>query len=320
MRYDLPLTAADEMAAVFFRLQGANFGFWGEAAILAVEEQMGCDGIFRCQRVYFVHAVLKGGGALVVYLDGIMGLNFLVDLMLLLGVNRLAGYPAGLGRAVAAAAVGGGYAGMCLVPSFSFLGSNLWRMVSLGLMSAAAFGLSRSAVSRGTLFVLLSMALGGLVISFDSGSVIGLLLCAAGLALLCQVGFRASPGNRELLPVTIRCRGREARFLALRDTGNTLRDSLTGEAVLVVNAKIGQKLLGIGKMELGDPVGVISSGIVPGARLIPYQTVGARGTFLLAVRCEEVCVAGKKTGGLVAFGAEEFGNGEYQGLTGGQNG
>ena len=45
---------------------------------------------------------------MVIYLDAFMGLNFLVDLCLLLGVNRLAGHPPGLFRAAAAAALGGG--------------------------------------------------------------------------------------------------------------------------------------------------------------------------------------------------------------------
>ena len=83
---------------------------------------------------------------MVVYLDGVIGLNFLVDWCLLLGVNRLAGYRGGVGRAAAGAALGGGYAGMCIVPSFSFLSSTIWRVVSLGLMSAAAFGMNREAL------------------------------------------------------------------------------------------------------------------------------------------------------------------------------
>lgn len=260
---------------------------------------------------------MEGGDGLVVYLDGVMGLNFLVDLLLLLGVNRLAGYPAGLGRAAAAAAVGGGYAGMCMVPSFAFLASNLWRTVSLAVMSMAAFGISPSALRRGTLFVLLSMALGGLVICFDSGNLWGLILCAGGLALLCHVGFQGKAGAKELVPVRIRHGLREAELLALRDTGNTLRDPLTGEQVLVVDAGIGKKLLDLDKEQLSDPVRTVREGLIPGLRLIPYQTVGNSGGFLLALRCDQVRIGGRKAGGLVAFGPEQIGNGEYQGLTGG---
>ena len=254
---------------------------------------------------------------MVVYLDGVIGLNFLIDLLILLGVNRLAGYPPGLGRAAAAAAVGGGYAGICLVPGFTFLASGLWRGISLGVMSLAAFGIQSSAWSRGVLFVLLSMALGGLALSFDTGHFLGLVGCAGALVLLCRMGFRGKAG-RKLLPVRIRRGDREISLLALRDTGNTLRDPVTGEAVLVVDRSVGEKLLGLREAELADPVGAI--GNLPGARLIPYHAVGNAGSFLLAVRCDRVEVDGKRTGGLVAFAPERFGTGEYQGLAGGQYG
>lgn len=248
---------------------------------------------------------------MVVYLDAFMGLNFLVDLCLLLGVNRLAGHPPGLPRAAAAAAMGGGYAGMCLVPGFSFLGSGLWRAVSLGLMSVTAFGTGRSGWSRGMLFVLLSMALGGLALCLDAEGGWGLPVCAGGLALLCRMGLRGKGTGRELLPAEITYRGRTVRCLALRDTGNTLRDPLTGETVTVLSPELGEAL-GIGKEVLRDPV----EAMVPGIRLIPCGTV-AGGRLLAAVRCERIRIGGAEAGGMIAFAREEFGNGEYQALTGG---
>ena len=48
---------------------------------------------------------------MVLYVDLVVLLNFLVDLLLILGTNRLAGYPPGLKRAVPAALLGGAYAG-----------------------------------------------------------------------------------------------------------------------------------------------------------------------------------------------------------------
>lgn len=254
---------------------------------------------------------------MVVYLDGVMGLNFLVDWLLLLGVNRMSGFPPGKGRTAAAAAVGGGYAGACMLPGFSFLGNGLWRAVSLGIMSVTAFGLSRSAMSRGMLFVLLSMALGGLAMSFHSGDSLSLILCAAALALLCHLGFRGKVPGRELLPVKVCFGNREVEFLALRDTGNTLRDPVTGEAVLVADAEIGMQLLGLPREMFLNPVEAM--GKIPGLRLIPCRTVGSGG-FLLAVRCDQVTVDGKAAGKLVAFSGEAFGSGEYRGLTGGQFG
>lgn len=255
------------------------------------------------------YTLCHGGEWLVIYLDAFMGLNFLVDLCLLLGVNRLAGHPPGLARAAAAAALGGGYAGMCLVPGFAFLGNGLWRGVSLGLMGWTAFGADRSGWRRSMLFVLLSMALGGLAVCFRTG---GLVLCAVVLALLSRMGLRSF--GKELVRVTVTYGGRTVRAMALRDTGNSLRDPITGENVTVLIPEIGERL-GIPGSVLRDPGGELT----PGLRLIPARTVGGGG-LLAAVRCESVTIGGRAAGTLVAFARENFGNGEYQALTGGNYG
>lgn len=261
---------------------------------------------------------LKGGqGSMVVYLDGVMGLNFLVDWMLLLGVNRLSGYPPGIGRTAAAAVFGSGYSGLCLVPGFAFLASSLWRLVSLSVISMAAFGLNRSAISRGTLFVFLSMALGGLAISFHTGKFLGLILSAGGLALLCRMGFCGQTIGRRLLPVELIHNGKKVSFLALRDTGNTLRDPVSGEPVLIAGPKIARELLGLEENQLRNPVQTLQMREADGLRLIPYNTVGTGGGFLLGLRCDQVEVDGKKGRRLVAFAPEHFPGGEYDGLTGG---
>lgn len=245
---------------------------------------------------------------MVIYLDAFIGLNFLVDLCLLLGVNRLSGHPLGVKRAAAAAAVGGGYAGACLVPGFSFLASGLWRAVSLGLMGWTAFGADRSGWRRSMLFILLSMALGGMAVSSGAGVVV----CASALALLCRMGMRGFGQQFERVAVTYG--GQTVELLALRDTGNALTDPITGQSVTVLSPEIGVRL-GIPEEVLRDPAGVMLAGV----RLIPARTVGGGG-LLAAVRCEKVTIGGKEAGTIVAFARETFGNGEYQALTGGSYG
>ncbi len=254
---------------------------------------------------------------MVVYLDGVIGLNFLVDWLLLLGVNRLSGYPPGMGRAAAAAFLGSGYSGLCLIPCFTFLASALWRVISLGIVCMAAFGMDRSAFRRGTLFVLLSMALGGLAISLNSGHFMGLILGAGALALLCRMGFCGQLVGRKLIPVKLQHKGKTASFLALRDTGNTLRDPVTGEPVLIAGPEVAELLLKLTPDDLRDPVKTIAAKGLDGYRLIPYHTVGSKGGMLLAVRCDAVEMNGKVGRKMVAFTAEHFPGGEYDGLTGG---
>ena len=66
-----------------------------------------------------------------IYLDLVILLNFSVDFLLLMGTNRLSGFPLSPGRCAWAAVLGAVYSGACLLPGFSFLGALLWRMVSL---------------------------------------------------------------------------------------------------------------------------------------------------------------------------------------------
>ena len=97
-----------------------------------------------------------------IYLDLVVLLNFLVDYLLLLGTNRLAGFPPGRARCGLAAALGALYSGCCLLPGFAFLGNLLWRSVFLCLMAAVAFGGGSSMGKRSALFLLLKYSKWGL--------------------------------------------------------------------------------------------------------------------------------------------------------------
>ena len=253
-----------------------------------------------------------------VYLDLVVLLNFLVDFLLLLGTNRLAGFPPGISRCAWAALVGALYSGACLLPGLGFLGSLLWRAVSLVLMGVTAFGPDRSAVKRTGVFLLLSMALGGLVLSLGRNDFGALTLAAALCFGLCRLSFGDGVGDREYVPLTLTYGGKTASLIALRDSGNTLRDPVTGEQVLIVTGSVGRRLTGLTQEQLRHPLETLARRPVPGLRLIPYKAVGQPGGFLLGLRMEGVKVGDRVTDTVVAFAAEDFGRGEvYQALTGG---
>ena len=107
---------------------------------------------------------------MVVYADVVMALNFLVDFLLLMGTDRVAGFPGTPGRCAGAAGLGAVYSGACLMPGWFFLGNGLWRTVFLCLMAVMAFGCDRSTLRRGGVFVMLSMALGGVALGMGSSS------------------------------------------------------------------------------------------------------------------------------------------------------
>ena len=253
-----------------------------------------------------------------VYLDLVMVLNFLVDYLLLLGTNRLAGFPAGGWRCAGAALLGAAYSGACLLPGFRFLGNLVWRCVSLGMMGGMAFGWETGAWKRVGIFVLLSMAMGGIALSMGRGDMLSLVLCAAMCLLLSLVSFGGQVGGREYVPLKIQYEGRTASLVALKDTGNTLRDPVSGEQVLVISADIASRITGLTAQQLQHPLETLLTHPVPGLRLIPYCSVGNAGGFLLAKRFEDVTIGNRKQGAIVAFAAEGLGKGEiYQALTGG---
>jgi sigma-E processing peptidase SpoIIGA len=252
---------------------------------------------------------------MVVYADGVMLLNFLVDLLLILGTNRMTGHPATVGRASVAAALGGVYSGACLLPGFRFLGNLLWRIVSLATMSGIAFGCNRSGLKRGAFLALLSMAMGGIAMGFGTGRLAAVIFGGGVLFLFCLLwGGQGLPAR--FADMEIRFGQKVCHGTVLRDTGNLLRDPVTGQAVTVAGSRIAREMLELTPEELKDPVSLLASRQIPGLRLIPYRAVGSGG-MLAAVKADEVRIDGRKVGTLVAFSPEITGRDGFEALTGG---
>lgn len=253
-----------------------------------------------------------------VYLDLVILLNIGVDFLLLLGTNRLSGYRTQVIRAVLSAGIGGIYAGACMLPGLYFLSNTFWRIISLGIMSIVAFGMDRSAIRRGVVFVFLSMALGGIAIGLGRGSISSLLLSAAVLGGMCFVGFQGAIGARQYAKVRLKYREQTYDLTALIDSGNTLIDPVTGGRAMIVGPGVAWDVLGISQEELRNPIVTIEQGRYQGLRLIPYRAVGQPGGMLLAVCMDEVLIDGRQANTLVAFAPNSFGKEEvYQALTGG---
>lgn len=255
---------------------------------------------------------------MIVYLDLVLLLNFLVDFLLILGTNRLSGFPAGAKRAALGAGIGTVYACGCLLPRFRFLGSTFWLLTFLALMGAAAFGLNKSAWKRTGIFILLSMAMGGIALGLNKTDFSALLLAGLGVWALSRIGFGGRIGGKEYIPITITENGKTISVIALKDTGNSLRDPITGEQVLILGPEAAERLLDLPREELQHPMETMLRLPGRGLRLIPYSAVGQPGGMLIGKRFRNVKIGEHRGSALVAFAPEKIGAGQmYQALAGG---
>lgn len=249
------------------------------------------------------------------WISSVMALNFVVDFLLLLATNRLTGHEPNWKRCSLAAVIGGIYGGSCLIPGFSFLGSVLWRTVALTLICLAAYGMTFSGFRRGLIFVFLSMALSGIV-QLHRGGFLFLMGAGCAIYLLCAVGFGGKLGREKYLPVELNYGGKQMKLTALFDTGNTLRDPLTGKSVLVLEGKSASRLTGLTENQLRQPIENMQT--LPGLRLIPYRSVGQPNGMLLALRVPEMKIGAWAGSGLVALSPDSLSpENAYQALTGG---
>lgn len=270
--------------------------------------------------------------------EAVFLLNAALDYGLLAGAVRLRG--GALTRKVLfAALLGGVFAVLSLYP-LPLVRGTVGRVAGFFLMTACAYGISLEALRRGALFLLLSLSLCGIQAAlselFSWGTVLfrgGVLLMVswrslvASAALLygvCAALSGAAQGRRRLyLRTQVTAGGRTMSFRALSDTGNFLRDPLTGKPVVLADAVIAASLLGLGREALLHPAETLPQlasrrpELQP--RLIPYSTVGTGKGLLLGIRCQELLVGKqRRSGGILAFSPEEVSeDGSYHGLAGG---
>lgn len=247
----------------------------------------------------------------VVYLDAFLALNFAVNYLLLAGAARLDGAALRRGRCALAAVLGAGYGALSLLPAAAFLEHPVCKAGAAVGMLLVAFGWRERLLRTGALFLLLSCAFGGgvLLLAMVKGGGVGsvgllgsrlgmrgILVAAAlsygCLSLLLKGQFTHARTAGELLPLTLVRGERSVTVLALRDTGNTLQDPLTGRPVVVIEGEQVSPLLpevpGLDRQKLSHPVELMGELEETGLRfqLLPYRAVGVECGLLLALRMD----------------------------------
>ena len=148
------------------------------------------------------------------YVDLVMLLNFLVDFFLLVAVNRLSGYPPDYKRMMLSALLGGIYGGACLIPGLMFMSGIVYRILVLVLMILIAYGYRCGAWRRGILFVLLSMALCGLVVGLEQGGSLKVIACAAFVGILAYFSCRSAGMGQRFVSVQLQYQGKSIKLTA----------------------------------------------------------------------------------------------------------
>lgn len=277
-----------------------------------------------------------------VYLDGVLVLNSLVDYLLLMVCGNVTGTPVRRKRVLLAGVLGGIYAIACLMPNLVFLDSMLCKVVVAWGLCFFAFGKRPGMLRRSLVLVLLAAAFSGVVLLLTEvfsapASLIGstvyypvtlpvLVLTAGGACGLMQMALsRITHQGGDVVNVEVTLCGVRRAFTALRDTGNSLRDPVSGQGVMVADwnllaAGLCEKELSRRSVE--DPtlglrqIMAMAPELKP--RLIPYKTIGVSRGLLLAVCPEEIKVNGKREQLLLAFSAVPVSDGGgYEALIGG---
>lgn len=263
----------------------------------------------------------------VVYLDSVFVLNTLMDYLLVLCTGRLAGLPLRRKRYLLAALFGGIYAAAVFLPGLGFLAEFPVKLAAGTLMALIAFGGEEKLLRLTLLFYLISCGLAGCVLALGllAGNNIPmaagvfytdvdakiLLIAAAAAYLVLTVVFRASArhGLRgELVAVRLCIAGKSIPLTALLDTGNDLRDPITGDPVLVTARGALDSLFspevrrllnsGTSPTDLLEPLCRIAPELH--FHLIPYHAVGLSGGLLLVLRTDWTEVAGERYENLMA--------------------
>ena len=268
-----------------------------------------------------------------VWLDEVFLINAAADLTALAGAGRLCRAGIRPARLALGVLLGALYA--CAAEVYGgALASLPVKLAAGGLMALTVYGGEARLLRVTAAFFAVAAAMAGLALGTsaalgESGSLSPRALAVtegltlAGLAAALRLSSRPSGGLHEL---ELEYGGKSVRLTALADTGNALRDPLSGEPTPVVEALRAAELL---PAEAASALTASASesmrrlyAAAPElrCRLVPYRAVGVASGLLLAVRLDGVSVDGKRLrSGWVALSPTKLSeSGEYAALVGGE--
>ncbi len=256
------------------------------------------------------------------YIDSLLAFELAADFTLLWAASRLCAVRLRLWRGLLAALFGACYsAGAIFLPP---LNGVLLKLCAAAVMVLIAFGGEKRLWKPALAFLAASALFAGLCLGLsymgEGKYSLRTLLISLGLTIgLCALPFRFIAVKRtglRLVRLKLVCAGRERELTALVDTGNRLREPVSGGPVLVAGEAELLPLLSEESRRLyreteGLPASERFLRLGGGFRLVPYGAVGVKSGLLLAFKPEAVYAEGRRKENLwAALSPTEIGRGE----------
>ena len=266
-----------------------------------------------------------------VYADILIGVNILINFLLLMLTGKICKSGYKTWRIVLAAFLGGVFSLYIFLPPHHILIELAVRILISLLITFIAFGFYnlKAFIKTAFSFLCCNMLFGGIVLAVFSifkpyGIIVNngmvyfnispILLISTTLIsyfLITLISrFTKQNGNTQhLFKIEIYYNQIKIDALCLLDTGNSLTDTLSDRPVILINKAIANKLL---KQELN--LHTVTQSKVRGFRVIPYRSVENSG-LLPAFKCDYVKINNKKIYScIIAVTNTEFK--DYDGLIG----
>lgn len=248
----------------------------------------------------------------IIYIDLLFFINTGANYLILLATAKICDIAVSRLCIGLSAVLGGVYSIFAAVPAYGFLNSFPVKLAAGLMMLLPVFRRREGFFRIAVVFFAVSAAFGGALFALGSGGVhIGVkaviltfLLSWAAVTLAFRRTGKATAGTVSL---EITCFGKSVRCTALIDTGNTLKDPVTGRGAAIVSQEVILSLLprsAAAAIKENPPaeamLALAQAGYSGRFRLLPYSAVGVSSGMLLALRPDSVTVNGKVLPGMLA--------------------
>lgn len=246
-----------------------------------------------------------------IYADILIILNFIIDFFLLSLTAKLSNSAVKTLRLVLSSFMASLFSLYIFLPPLNFLFEMLLRLISSAVTVFVCFGFQKTKMylKRFIYFYIISfvfagamiavwflfkpntMALNNGVVYFNFSPLLLLLSTAVcyGVLVLFRTVFRPESAKAERMKTEVVLKDKNTCFTTAIDTGNSIKDPLSGSPVLIADRRVLKNLLG---NDYGDFLSLSPKKFAERFRLIPVNTVSGK-NLLPAVKCDKIIIKEK---------------------------